>query len=271
MAVEEQFGISISDEEAQRVLTVGDMKRLVQAKQDVTDSAGCLTHRAFHVIRKNAIAEFGLQRRGLRPDTRLETVIPSVDRRRKWEQFTTTMGVALPALVRPYSDTVGLTALILSILVVTAWYGALRNSWSAVLIGLVTAVATGWASMQLKSPLRTRFKAGYGSVCDLCQFLVARHPQVLGKPRTTKWTEEEISCLLRDVIKEPPAVSQFDENSRFVKDLHVDSRLVPLLVQAEGSSPRLLACTVTRTSGTAVTHNPQRRNAIEVPGEATHL
>ena len=30
--------------------------------------------------------------------------------------------------------------------------------------------------------------------------LSARHPQVLGKPRTTKWTEEEIWCLLRDVV-----------------------------------------------------------------------
>jgi hypothetical protein len=84
MAVEEKFGISISDQEAQRVLTVGDMKPLVQAKLDVTDSAGCLTQRAFHVIRKNAIAEFGLQRRGLRLDTGVETVIPSADRRRKW-------------------------------------------------------------------------------------------------------------------------------------------------------------------------------------------
>lgn len=77
MAVEEKFGISISDDEAQRMLTVGDMKRLVQAKLDVTDSAGCLTQRAFHVIRKNMIAEFGVPRRGLRPDTHLETVIPS--------------------------------------------------------------------------------------------------------------------------------------------------------------------------------------------------
>ena len=47
MAVEEKFGISISDEEAQRVLTVGDMKRLVRAKLDITDSASCLTQRHF--------------------------------------------------------------------------------------------------------------------------------------------------------------------------------------------------------------------------------
>jgi len=181
MAVEEKFGISISDEEAQRTLTVGDMKRLVQAKLDVADNASCLTQRAFHVIRKNATAEFGLQRRGLRPDTRLETIIPSIDRRRKWEQFATTMGVALPDLIRPYSVTVGLTALVLSILVVTAWYGALRNSWSAVLIGLLTAIGIGWASVQLTMPLRTQFKAGYDKVRDLCQFLVARHPQLLGE------------------------------------------------------------------------------------------
>ncbi len=135
---------------------------------------------------------------------------------RNGSKFSTTIGVALPELVRPYSVTVALTALILSILVATAWYGALRSSWPAVLIGLVAAAGIGWASVQLTVPLKTRFKAGYDRIRDLCQFLVARHPQVLGRPRTTKWTEEEIWCLLRDVIKEQLAVSEFDENSRFV-------------------------------------------------------
>jgi hypothetical protein len=55
----------------------------------------------------------------------------------------------------------------------------------------------------------------------LARFLVARHPDVIGKPRTGKWTEEEISSLLREVIMEQLAVSEFDDNSRFVQDLHI--------------------------------------------------
>ncbi len=102
MAVEEKFGISISDEEAQNIVTVGDMKRLVTAKLSVTDEASCLTQRAFHLIRSKAIAEFGLPRRNLRPDTPLEKVIPRDQRRETWERFQITLGVAhLPDLSRP--------------------------------------------------------------------------------------------------------------------------------------------------------------------------
>ena len=43
-----------------------------------------------------------------------------------------------------------------------------------------------------------------------------------GKPRTGKWTEEEISSLLREVIIEQLGVTNFDDNSRFVQDLHID-------------------------------------------------
>jgi hypothetical protein len=225
MAVEEKFGISISDEEAQNALTVGDLKRLVRAKLDSADSATCLTQRAFHLIRKKATAEFGLARTILRPDTRLEDVIPRANRRQTWEQFQLALGVMqLPELVRPHRVVVVLTALSLSIAVATAWYGALHpvHFGSALLFGFVAAAAFGWASVRITVPLKTHFRAGYDRVRDLAEFLVARYPQVLGKPRTTKWTEEEIWCLLRDIIMEQLRVSKFDENSRFVDDLGVD-------------------------------------------------
>ena len=69
MAVEEKFGITISDDEASNAFTVGDLKRLVRAKLEIAASAGCLTQRAFHLIRKNAIEEFGLPRRRLTLDS----------------------------------------------------------------------------------------------------------------------------------------------------------------------------------------------------------
>jgi Phosphopantetheine attachment site len=81
MALEEKFGISITDEEVTKTLTVGDLKQLVRAKLDVADADGCLTQRAFHLIRKNATAEFGILRRNLRPDTTLKTVVPQSTRR----------------------------------------------------------------------------------------------------------------------------------------------------------------------------------------------
>jgi acyl carrier protein len=225
MAVEEKFGITISDEEAQNVLTVGDMKRLIRAKLEVVDTTSCMTQRAFHVIRKAAISEFGTPRRKLRPDARLEDVVPRTDRRLKWERFHAALGVAeLPDLVRPHRITVALTGLVASTVVLGAWYGALHPAYfgTALLIGVTAGCLLGWASARVTIPRKTRFKPGYDRVRDLARFLVARYPQVLGQPRTKKWTEEEISCLVRDVIIEQLAVTEFDDNSRFVKDLHID-------------------------------------------------
>ena len=70
--------------------------------------------------------------------------------------------------------------------------------------------------------MKTQFKVGYESVRDLTRFLVAKYPQLVGKPRTTKWTEEEISCLLREVIIDQLGATDFDDNSRLVQDLHID-------------------------------------------------
>ena len=225
MAVEEKFDISITDEEASKALTVGDLKRLVRAKLDISDSAGCLTQRAFQLIRKNAIAEFEVLRGSLRPDTPLETVVPQSTRRESWQHFQVVLGVAeLPELVRPYHVNLTITILVLSILVVAVWYGALHSEHFGLwmLFGAIAASAVGWGSARMTRSMKTSFKTGYDSVRDLARFLVARYPQLIGKPRTAKWTEEEISCLLREVIIEQLGVKDFDDNSRFVQDLHID-------------------------------------------------
>jgi hypothetical protein len=65
-------------EEATKTSTIGDLKRLVRAKLDVADGPGCLTQRAFHLIRKNATAEFGVLRASLRPTQRLRLSYPKL-------------------------------------------------------------------------------------------------------------------------------------------------------------------------------------------------
>jgi hypothetical protein len=225
MAVEEKFGISIADEEATKTRTVGDLKRLVCAKLDVAGAAGCLTQRAFHLIRKKATAEFGVLRRNLRPDTPLASFLPQSTRRKSWQHFQLALGVAqLPELVRPHGVNTAITVLILSSLVLPVWYGAVHSKYFGpwMLFGAILASAVGWGSAWMTRSMKTQFKVGYESVRDLTRFLVAKYPQLVGKPRTTKWTEEEISCLLREVIIDQLGATDFDDNSRLVQDLHID-------------------------------------------------
>ena len=225
MAVEEKFGIIITDEEATKTLTVGDLKHLVRAKLDVADADGCLTQRAFHLIRKNATAEFGILRRNLRPDTTLEAVVPHSNRRESWRNFQVALGVAeLPELVRSHTVNLTITVFVLSGIVLPIWYGAFHHQqfgrW--MLFGAVLGSLVGWCLARLTRPMRTEFRAGYDRVRDLARFLVANYPQQIGKPRTAKWTDEEISFVLREVIIDKLGVTDFDDNSRFVQDLHID-------------------------------------------------
>lgn len=225
MAVEEKFDINITDEEASNTLTVGDLKRLVLSKVALANNTGCLTQRAFNLIRKTAMAQFGVRRLGVRPDTPLDAFVPQATRRESWGHFQSALGIAnLPQLVRPMSVSVPMTVLILATIVVPVWYGALHSAYfgRALLFATIVGSAVGWVSVRLTEPLKTKFDEGYEKVGDLARYLVARYPQVLGKPRTAKWTEEEVSCLLREVIMEQLGVRNFDDNSRFVQDLHID-------------------------------------------------
>lgn len=52
MAIEENFGIMIPDEEAGRVETVGDLYKLVISKMQQTSDKRCLTSAAFYRIRR---------------------------------------------------------------------------------------------------------------------------------------------------------------------------------------------------------------------------
>lgn len=225
MAVEEKFGISITDEEATRAVTVGDLKCLVRAKLDVTDGDGCLTQRAFHLIRKKAIAEFGVLRRNLKPDTTLDTVVPESTRRESWQNFQVALGVTgFRELVRSNTVNLMITTVALSSIVVPVWYGALHPLHFALwaFLGVVLGSLLALGLVRLTRPMKTEFRVGHDKVRDLARFLVANYPQQIGKPRISKWTEEGISCLLREVIIDKLAVTEFDDNSRFVKDLHID-------------------------------------------------
>jgi hypothetical protein len=154
-----------------------------------------------------------------------ETVVPQSTRRESWQNFQIALGAAeLPELVRPHTVNLAITILVLSGIVVPVWYGALHpqhfGRW--LLFGAILACTVGWGSAWLTRSMKTRFKVGYDRVSDLARFLVANYPHLMGKPRTTKWTEEEISCLLREVIIHRLGVTEFDDNSRFVRDLHID-------------------------------------------------
>lgn len=102
MAVEERFGIEITDPEATKIRTPRELTNLVLTKVKTTSASECFSQKAFHLLRRSAIREFGVNQKALRPDTPLDNVLPREDRRSNWQLFANRIGATnWPTLRRP--------------------------------------------------------------------------------------------------------------------------------------------------------------------------
>src|ERR1019366_5759458 len=99
MRTEDEFSITISDDEAAAAATVGALYRIVLGKLDVTP--GCLTSKAFYMTRRALVDALGIPRRAIRPSTKLSPLLPDETRRKQWEQIHHDLGLAMPGLRIP--------------------------------------------------------------------------------------------------------------------------------------------------------------------------
>ena len=96
MRTEDEFSITVSDDEAATALTVGEFYRVVLAKLDV--SPGCLTSKAFYTTRRALVDALGVPRRSIRPSTRLSPLLPDETRKEQWELIKCSLGLSMPGL-----------------------------------------------------------------------------------------------------------------------------------------------------------------------------
>ena len=203
LAVEEKFGISISDEEACAIRTVGELHRCVVSKLAMSDKSTCLTQKAFHLLRRNVISQFDIPRGNFRPDTLLESVIPRTGRREQWFLLQSNVGATRwPALGLSKPASITMLIAVLGVPALVFWYSAAIlnwNSWLVALAGMATLVAMMIMSRYYTRPFMTEFNPGVSSVRELALTVVADNPQLFGEQRAT-WTEEEVWSLLCSVI-----------------------------------------------------------------------
>lgn len=101
MEVENTFQISIHDNEAVKVLTVGDLYRLVLGKLNGTTRAVCLTAHTFYRARRAFIELRQLPRGAIRPEIPVEIVVPFKDRQKLFHRAAMLTGLTMPPLRRP--------------------------------------------------------------------------------------------------------------------------------------------------------------------------
>lgn len=123
MDVEEHFGISISNTEAERVRTVSDLVALIQSRIEAARLATCPTLASFLRLRSSVREIAADQRLRMRTGTRVVDVLSPSQRRRLWKRLDDLLGAAPLGLRRPPWLRKTLVFLVLSMLllaVVTA-------------------------------------------------------------------------------------------------------------------------------------------------------
>jgi len=76
LAIEEEFGVEISDRDAEAMVTVGDVYEWVKIRVESDGPIACLTQRVFYQLRRALVDNYQLERGLIAPNVRLTELLP---------------------------------------------------------------------------------------------------------------------------------------------------------------------------------------------------
>jgi acyl carrier protein len=189
MAIEEEFKIAITDAEAAAADTVGKVVDLVLARLRQNADEPCPSQRGFYVIRKQLMGQLGLPRSVVKPDTRLEDLIPDEDRRQIWRNLIRTLtgeGNASVALLRPkWMDRIVTLVIPAIVFGLTLIWVPLELFW----LGLFPALFAAYLGDKMTTPWKTQFPSAFSRVKDLIPFVKTLDCRV--------WSKDEVFDKVR--------------------------------------------------------------------------
>jgi acyl carrier protein len=84
LAIEEEFGVDIPDERAEKITTVGEMYDYLQARVSATPAVDCLTQKIFYKLRRALLATYKVKRSEITPETRLDALLSRDELEQGW-------------------------------------------------------------------------------------------------------------------------------------------------------------------------------------------
>jgi len=99
MEIEEEFGITIGDEEIPHFQTMGSVHDYLLEKCGMLKRSHCPTQPAFYRLRHAVATVCDVEPRTLRPETEVLPLVGRWQRRRTWRRIEVELGLTLPELV----------------------------------------------------------------------------------------------------------------------------------------------------------------------------
>jgi hypothetical protein len=223
MRIEEAFDITIPDEDAEKIQTIGDAERyLINRIQVEGDSAPCLSSATFYRLRRALMEVCGVDRDCIRTSTRVEDLIPEDVRRTQWHRLGAALGLSLPELHRPVTVIVPLVPVHIGLMVV-GWSLLSANPlgpWLAAAVFLALCLAVidlSFRFLRWTEPYAVMVGSDCETVRRMVVTIINRNYERL-VPRERPWRRAEVREVIRSIIRDQYDVhpSELTDDTRFI-------------------------------------------------------
>lgn len=214
IAVEERFGIEISNAEAMACTTPGQLVDVVMRKLPQGAEGSCASRRGFHLLRSALVEVAGVPRTTIRPDSALALPRDPREHAAFWSRLHETVGArSWPDLVRPRWMVLAIWAA--TLLAVFAAAVPLWGTEMATPAMLAGATVAGWLLVRITRRYRRRIPRAFATVRALVPFAETA-PSV-------RWTRQEASREVREIVVGILGLKEdrYDEGADFVEELGI--------------------------------------------------
>ena len=222
MQAEADFGITIKDSDAEKMVTPHDLIEQIMSQVGRTGQVPCLKQRAFHRIRATLMRRFGLKRDRIRLETRLGELVPRAGRKTHLTEFQKELDIDNNIdLIRPAWLTSILSGAVLIISLVVTTYFAGLNLYAWLAEFLIFLGVFGWLAAALTRGQRYEFAPTIATVEGFSRWVVANPSNLVAVP-PGQWSREQVAEKVRSiVIGVLGCEKEYREDARFVEDLGV--------------------------------------------------
>ena len=211
IAFEEEFGVAIDNEDAEKMETPGDVTDYVVSRVRTSSDDPCLSQVGFYRIRSLLMDEFSAQRETIRPNTLLNDLI-SGDIRENWLRLKNAIGAEnFPKLQREpvlvFTVVFGIPGLVSLYL----FFNGVTGFWAFISFCIMAIIAN-----LLTSNIGSIIPSNISTVASLIPFV--------GCAGTKVWSREEVLVRVFELTAEQLGIEIEDisENSHFIHDLGAD-------------------------------------------------
>jgi acyl carrier protein len=210
LAIEEEFQITLTDDEAFKSETPNLLTDKVYSKLRKSRQEVCPSIHGFFVVRKILIEQLEISREKIKPETMLDEVINEKSRKKIWKNllFSISKGQNIYA---PLEKSSWMKVLITGSIMLT--FILIMIETGDIVLSLIPSCIIGIILNFVILPFQSKFPRNYQTIKDLIR--------VVSTLDTKIWSRDEVYHRVKKVVTEQLDVKEEDvqPNSHFVNDL----------------------------------------------------